>query len=67
MMSDIFFEATINNLYFRYNGGNIIEVSKVYDKQRNVLYEICVKELTTKKDFDVEISFWYMREGVNFN
>ena len=64
-MSDNFFEATINNLYFRYNGGNIIEVSKSGDKHRTVLHEICVKELATKKEFDIEISFWYMQEGVN--
>lgn len=65
-MSDNFFEATINNLYFRYSGNNIIEVSKVGDKHRTVLHEICVKELENKKEFDMEISFWYMREGVNF-
>lgn len=65
-MTDIFFEATINNLYFRYSGGNIIEVSKVGDKHRIVLHEIPVKELMSKKAFDTEISFWYMREGVNF-
>lgn len=62
-MSDIFFEAQINALNFRYNGGNIIEVSKVADKHKTVLHEICVKELTSKKDFDTEISFWYMKEG----
>ena len=62
-MSDTFFEAQINTLNFRYNGGNIIEVSKVADKHKTVLHEICVKELTSKKDFDTEISFWYMKEG----
>lgn len=62
-MSDTFFEAQINTLNFRYNGGNIIEVSKVADKHKIVLHEICVKELTSKKDFDTEISFWYMKEG----
>lgn len=41
-MSDNFYEAQINNLNFRYNGGNIIEVSKVGDKHRNVLHEIWV-------------------------
>jgi hypothetical protein len=62
-MSDTFFEAQINTLNFRYSGGNIIEVSKVADKHKTVLHEICVKELTSKKDFDTEISFWYMKEG----
>jgi hypothetical protein len=62
-MSDTFFEAQINTLNFRYNGGNIIEVSKVADKHKTVLHEIRVKELTSKKDFDTEISFWYMKEG----
>ena len=47
----MFFEAQINNLNFRYSGGNIIEVSKVGDKQRNVLHEIWVQELTNKKAF----------------
>jgi len=65
-MSNSFYEAQINNLNFRYNGGNIIEVSKVNDKHKIVLHEILVSELQTKKDFDTEISFWYMKEGVNF-
>lgn len=65
-MSDNFFEEQINNLNFRYNGGNIIEVSKIGDKHRNTLYEIYVKELKNKKEFDTEISFWYMKEGANF-
>lgn len=62
----MFFEAQINNLNFRYNGGNIIEVSKVGDKQRTVLYEIWVQELTNKKEFDTEISFWYMKNAYNY-
>lgn len=66
-MSDCFFEAQINSLNFRYSGGNIIEVSKIGDKHRTVLHEIWTKELMNKKDFDTEISFWYMREGANFN
>ena len=34
IMSDKFFEAQINNFNFRYNGGNIIEVSKeLHQKQ----------------------------------
>ena len=65
-MTDNFFEAQINNLYFRYNCGNIIEVSKVGDKHRTVLHEICVQELTTKKQFDTEISFWFMKNASNF-
>ena len=64
-MSDTFFEAQINTLNFRYSGGNIIEVSKIADKHKTVLHEICVKELTSKKDFDTEISFWYMQEGAS--
>ena len=66
-MSNNFFEAQINNLNFRYSGGNIIEVSKINDKHHTVLHEIWTKELVTKKEFDTEISFWYMQEGVNFN
>ena len=65
-MSDNFYEAQINNLNFRYNGGNIIEVSKIGDKHRTVLDEIWVKELTTKKEFDTEISFWFMKNASNF-
>ncbi|MBQ2982675.1 MAG: hypothetical protein IJD58_11210 [Lachnospiraceae bacterium] len=65
-MSDNFYEAQINNLNFRYNGGNIIEVSKIGDKHRTVLHEIWVKELTTKKEFDTEISFWFMKNASNF-
>lgn len=66
-MSNNFFEAQINNLNFRYSGGNVIEVSKINDKHHTVLHEIWTKELVTKKEFDTEISFWYMQEGVNFN
>lgn len=62
-MSDKFFEAQINNFYFRYSGGNIVEVSKVGDRQRTVLHEIAVHELETKKEFDTEISFWFMQSG----
>jgi hypothetical protein len=65
-MSDNFFEAQINTLNFRYTGGNIIEVSKVNDKHHTVLHEIWINELTSKKDFEKEISFWYMSEGVNY-
>ena len=65
-MSDNFYEAQINNLNFRYNGGNIIEVSKIGDKHRTVLHEIWVKDLTTKKEFDTEISFWFMKNASNF-
>jgi hypothetical protein len=65
-MSDNFYEAQINSLNFRYNGGNIIEVSKIGDKHRTVLHEIWVKELTTKKEFDTEISFWFMKNASNF-
>ena len=63
IMSDKFFEAQINNFNFRYNGGNIIEVSKIGDKQRTVLHEISTHELETKKEFDTEISFWFMQYG----
>jgi hypothetical protein len=62
----MFFEAQINNLNFRYNGGNIIEVSKIGDRQRTVLHEIWVQELTNKKEFDTEISFWYMKNASNY-
>ena len=64
-MSDNFYEAQINNLNVRYSGGNIIEVSKVNDKHRTVLHEIWVKELVTRKEFDTEISFWYMKDGAS--
>lgn len=63
IMSDRFFEEQINNYNFRYNGGNIIEVSKVGDRQRTVLREITVHELETKKEFDTEISFWFMENA----
>lgn len=66
-MSNIFYEAQINNLNFRYSGGTIIEVSKVNDKHGTVLHEIYTKELNSKKEFDIEISFWYMKDGANFN
>lgn len=62
----MFFEAQINNLNFRYNGGNIIEVSKIGDRQRTVLHEIWVQELANKKEFDTEISFWYMKNASNY-
>lgn len=62
---DKFFEAQINNYNFRYSGGNIIEVSRLNDKQRMVLFEIAVQELETKKQFDTEISFWFMQNGHN--
>ena len=62
---DKFFEAQINNYNFRYSGGNIIEVSKIGDRQRNVLFEIAVQDLQTKKEFDTEISFWFMQNGAN--
>jgi hypothetical protein len=62
---DKFFEAQINNYNFRYSGGNIIEVSKIGDRQRTVLFEITVHELETKKEFDTEISFWFMQNGAN--
>ena len=64
-MSDNFYEAQINNLNFRYSGGNIIEVSKVNDKHRTVLHEIWVMDLVTRKEFDTEISFWYMKDGAS--
>ena len=62
---DKFFEAQINNYNFRYSGGNIIEVSKISDRQRTVLFEIAVHDLQTKKEFDTEISFWFMQNGAN--
>lgn len=67
MMSEMdkFFEAQINNYNFRYSGGNIIEVSKIGDRQRTVLFEIAVHNLETKKEFDTEISFWFMQNGAN--
>jgi hypothetical protein len=65
-MSDNFYEAQINTLNFRYTGGNIVEVSKIGDKHRTVLHEIWVKDPLTRKEFDTEISFWYMKEGANF-
>lgn len=59
--TELFFEAKINNYNFRYYGGLMIEVTKVNDKQHNVLREISVTQpLKTKKDFDKEISFWFM-------
>lgn len=62
----MFFEATISNLYFRYDGGTVIEVSRVGDKDRVVLHEIYTKELEDRKSFDKEISFWFMERGNDF-
>lgn len=59
----MFFESQIGQYNFRYEGGNIIEVSKVGDRNRTVLREIPVKELDTEKKFHSEISFWWMEEG----
>lgn len=59
----MFYESQIGQYNFRYEGGNVIEVSKVGDRNRTVLREIPVKELETEKKFHSEISFWYMEEG----
>lgn len=59
----MFYESQIGQYNFRYEGGNVIEVSKVGDRNRTVLREIPVKELDTEKKFHSEISFWWMEEG----
>lgn len=59
----MFYESQIGQYNFRYEGGNVIEVSKVGDRNRTVLREIPVKELETEKKFHSEISFWFMEEG----
>lgn len=59
----MFFESQINNFNFRYEGGTYIEVSRVGDRNRTVLREIPVGELTSEKEFHKEISFWFMEEG----
>lgn len=62
-MNDVFYEAQINDYNFRYYGGTLIEVFKVNDKTHTVLREISVPELKTKKDFEKEISFWFIQNG----
>lgn len=59
----MFFESQIGKYNFRFDDGNVIEVSEVGDKNRTVLREIPVKNLETEKDFHKEISFWWMEEG----
>lgn len=59
----MFYESQIGQYNFRYEGGNVIEVSKVGDRNRTVLREIRVNELDTEKKFHSEISFWFMEEG----
>lgn len=61
----MFFEAQINGYNFRYegDGDGVIEVSKVGDKNRNVLREIAVSNIDSEKKFHSEISFWFMEEG----
>lgn len=62
----MYFEGEINQFEFRYDSeSGYIEVSKKNEKPRNVIYEIHVGELSTKKDFDKEISFWFMENGNN--
>ena len=62
----MYFEGEINQFEFRYDSeSGYIEVSKKNEKPRNVIYEIHAGELSTKKDFDKEISFWFMENGNN--
>lgn len=62
----MYFEGEINQFEFRYDSeSGYIEVSKKNEKPRNVIYEIHVGELSTKKDFDKEISFWFIENGNN--
>lgn len=63
--TEIFWEAEIKQFYFRYNGGNTIEVSLVEDKEKNPIHEIRVKKFDSIKDFHKEISFWYLTESQN--
>lgn len=60
---EIFYEATINEYLFRYEGGAAIEISRVGDRHHSVLHEIPVKNLDTEKKFHSEISFWFMQNG----
>lgn len=63
----MYFEGFINQFEFRYESENgFIEVSKKDERPRTVLYEIRTKELTNKKDFDKEISFWFMENGNDY-
>ena len=62
----MFFESQIGQYNFRYDGNicdNIIEVSKIGDRNRTILREIPVKLLESEKDFHKEISFWWMTES----
>ena len=63
--SEIFWEAEIKQFFFRYSGGDAIEVSLVDDKERNPIHEIRVKNMETIKDFHKEISFWYLTDSQN--
>lgn len=63
----MFFESQIGKYNFRFDDGNVIEVSEIGDRNRTVLREIPVKDLQDEKQFHKEISFWYMSEGSSLN
>lgn len=56
-------ERVIGSFNFRYYGGNTIEVRRIGDKQGNVLRVIPIKNNSSSKDVEKEISFWYMENG----
>lgn len=59
----MFFESQIGKYNFRFDDGNVIEISEIGDKNRTVIREIPVKELENEKQFHKEISFWFMENG----
>ena len=63
----MFFESQIGKYNFRFDDGNVIEVSEIGDRNRTVLREIPVKDLQDEKQFHKEISFWFMQEGASLN
>lgn len=61
-----FFETQIDKFNFRYRGGTVIEVSYVSDRNKTPIYEIVTKDSLSQKQFHSEISFWYMKEAINY-
>lgn len=57
----VIYEGTISNYSFQMVDQNTIEVWTDFDNERPESF-IFVKDesIKTKKDFDMEISYWYM-------
>lgn len=56
------YEATIGNYFFKYTGNKITEIYKCYDKTQ-ILREIILPRVNSEKDFQKEISFWFMENS----